>query len=188
MKLLNKAFLLSSAIAFSSIALADEASIEEKIAKKSDEVKELHGFVQHGMHSGMGSKTLKGIELTEEQLAAFELGLTEIHQNMPALGEASMEEIIQARVAAHELTKELLDSILTDEQKAELEAKQAELEAKKAEREAAMAEKRAEFEAKKAEREAQRAAWEAMTDEEKEAAKAAKKAEREAKEQTSDSI
>jgi len=193
MKHMKNLLVLIGALSVAGTAWAEEATTDEMTGHK-DRVSKYKGFVDRGFASSLGNSLVKRVGLTDEQLVTLELKLTEIQDSMPT-GDATREELLEARVAAHMAVQAALDEILTDEQKEQLKVKtygnkygkQKELtEEQKAERAA----KKAEWEAKKAERkaemEAKKAEYDSLTDEEKAAKKAERKEAMEAKKEASE--
>ncbi|SMF57595.1 hypothetical protein SAMN02745866_03692 [Alteromonadaceae bacterium Bs31] len=174
MNFLKNAVILAGALTLSTSVLANDIEVTDDVSK---EVKELRGFVKNGFSSDFGGKLLHHIDLSQEQLAALETGMSDIFAKTPTEGDVTMEEGIEAGVSTHIKIKELIDSILTVEQKAELEVMKAERVAKKQERAEKHAAKRAELTEEELEAKAAKKADRAEKWEAKRAEKEEKKAE-----------
>lgn len=114
MKFTKKLAFITGSLAIASAAWAGDAPKTDS----AKEVREIRGLVENGFASHLGDSLVAKVGLTEAQLATLELGLADIQSAMPAMGTVDTDGMIEAHVAAHLAVKALIDSILTDEQKA----------------------------------------------------------------------
>ncbi len=80
------------------------------------------------VESGFAGKAIKfaeALKLTEEQKMALETALIGVRASLPAKDSVTLDELIDAQVAAREAAKAAIEAVLTPEQKALLLALQA---------------------------------------------------------------